>query len=59
MSEEEKNVHRLSSTECAQTICTCLHGHALSFTCYKSEFYEELSLYGQMPVKILADVMPK
>ena len=29
------------------------------FKNYKSEFYEELSLYGQMPVKILADVMPK
>ena len=26
---------------------------------YESEFYEELSLYGQMPVKNLADVMPK
>ena len=26
---------------------------------YESEFYEELSLYGQMPAKILADVMPK
>ena len=26
---------------------------------YESEFYKELSLYGQMPVKILADVMPK
>ena len=34
MSEEEKNVRRLSSAECAQTICTCLHGHALLFTCF-------------------------
>ena len=36
MGEEEKNVHRLSSTECAQTICTCLHGHALSFLMHTS-----------------------
>ena len=34
MGEEEKNVHHLSSTECAQTICTCFHGHALLFTCF-------------------------
>ena len=29
------------------------------FVHYESEFYEESSLYGQMPAKILADVMPK
>ena len=34
MGEEEKNVHRLSSTECAQTICTHLHGHTLWFTSF-------------------------
>ena len=34
MGEEEKNVCCLSSTECAQTICTCLHGHTLSFTSF-------------------------
>ena len=34
MGEEEENVHCLSSTECTQNICTCLHGHALSFTCF-------------------------
>ena len=34
MGEEEKNVCHLSSTECTQTICTCLHGHTLSFTCF-------------------------
>ena len=26
---------------------------------YKSKFYKESSLYGQTPVKILADVTPK
>ena len=27
--------------------------------CYESKFYEESSLYGQTPAKILADVKPK
>jgi hypothetical protein len=31
MRVEEGNVSLLNSAACAQTICTCLHGHALSF----------------------------
>ena len=39
----------------------CLWKMAVQEGCcfYKSEFYEESSLYGQMPAKILADVTPK
>ena len=33
--------------------------NVIELSSYKSEFYEESSLYGQMPAKILADVTPK